>query len=506
MKRINIILIWSLILGVFSSCNNFDEINTDPDAATKVTPSLLATELILNILKPAGSKTFLNPTVLSKQMSWGEGLSDYQYNVFGRTDFDSYHKLISAQKLIDISADQNPNAYLGLATFIKAYSLFYVSLEVGDIPYSDALKGEEGVVKPKYDAQKDVMLSVLKDLEDAFGSFSRASNFSGDPMLDGDVDKWKKVVTAFQLKVLMHLSKKESDADLKVKERFAELVASAPLMESNSDNLQLVYSDKAGQIYPLYKTETKFNAYPILSTTIINVMKKFQDYRLFYYAAPAKLKTEAGVMVDSWDAYVGVDPSWEYAKVTDYYTRGEFCNLNLRYQENPTGEPFMRLSYAEQNFILAEAAARGWISGDASTYYKKAITASMRFVADHTPDDIRFHKGRKITDEVINTYLQNPDIQLSQGAEKGIEMIMTQRYLASFMQYGWDVYFDYRRTGYPKWPINPETNQNTDKTKVPSRWMYPQNESNYNRENMEEALARQFNGSDEVNKLMWILQ
>lgn len=506
MKKINIILIWSLIIGVLTSCNNFDEINTDPNAATKVTPSLLATGLILNILKPAGGKTFLNPTIYAKQMAWGEGTSSYQYNDIGRTDFGSYHKLISAKKLIELSASQNPDAYLGLATFVKAYSLYYVSMEVGDIPYSDALKGEEGGIKPKYDTQKDVMLQVLSDLEKASDCFGRASTFTGDPILKGDVSRWKKVVTAFQLKVLMNLSKKESDADLKVKERFASLVAGSPLMESNDDNFQLVYSNKANQIYPLYKTETKYNDYPILSSTIIDVMKEFQDYRLFYYAAPSKMKIESGLEPNNWNAYVGVDPSWEYAKVTDYYTRGEFCNLNLRYKENPAGEPFIRLGYAEQNFILAEAAVRGWITGSASSYYKKAIAASMHFIADNTPDDIRFHKGRQITEDVITAYLNNPAIQLNQGEANGLEMIMTQRYLASFMQHGWDIYFDYRRTGYPVLPINPVSNQNTEKTKIPARWMYPQNEANYNRENMEEAINRQYGGSDDVNKLMWILQ
>ena len=45
----------------------------------------------------------------------------------------------------------------------------------------------------------------------------------------------------------------------------------------------------------------------------------------------------------------------------------------------------MRLSYAEQNFILAEGAVRGWISEDASTYYKKGIEASMNFISRQYP-------------------------------------------------------------------------------------------------------------------------
>ena len=55
-------------------------------------------------------------------------------------------------------------------------------------------------------------------------------------------------------------------------------------------------------------------------------------------------------------------------------------------------------------------------------------------------------------------------------------------------------------------PINPNTNLNTEKDKIPTRWMYPEAEFSYNPDNANEAVQRQYNGSDDVNKLMWILQ
>ena len=85
-------------------------------------------------------------------------------------------------------------------------------------------------------------------------------------------------------------------------------------------------------------------------------------------------------------------------------------------------------------------------------------------------------------------------------------MILLQRYLASFLQHPYDAYYDYRRTGYPVLPINPSTNLNTEKDKIPTRWMYPEAEFSYNPDNANEAVQRQYNGSDDVNKLMCILQ
>ena len=130
----------------------------------------------------------------------------------------------------------------------------------------------------------------------------------------------------------------------------------------------------------------------------------------------------------------------------------------------------------------------------------------MEFIASNTPDEEVYHHGHPITEEAIAAFLETPAIQLSGEKEADIEKILTQRYLASFMQHPYDVYYDYRRTGYPVLPINPATNRNTMNDRLPMRWMYPKSESDYNLEHQNEALERQFGGVDDINKLMWILQ
>ena len=128
---------------------------------------------------------------------------------------------------------------------------------------------------------------------------------------------------------------------------------------------------------------------------------------------------------------------------------GKDCGPNPRYLE-PEGEPLMYVSYMEQNFILAEAALRGWISGNASDYYKTAIRASMEFIANVTPDDENFHHGHPITDAYITEYLAQDKIQLNGDFNHDLEMILLQKYLGSFLQHPEnDCFYDNRRTGYP---------------------------------------------------------
>ncbi|MDR3269272.1 MAG: SusD/RagB family nutrient-binding outer membrane lipoprotein, partial [Tannerella sp.] len=509
MKKIYICMLHLFLLCVLNACSDFDAINTNPDTPTSATAAMLATKQIKDMVSKSDNKSYFYDMMVSKHIAWGELMENDQYNRFDRADLSLYTGLTNCFKMVELAADVDKEAYQGLALFIKAFRLFNKSLELGDIPYSEALKGEEGVINPKYDTQKEVMLNVLNDLEAAYTHFSNAGRaFDGDIIYDGDPEKWKKAITAQQLKVLINLSKKEADADLNIKQRFAKLVGERTLFASNNDNLQLVYGTKASQIYPTHETKNRFIPYPMVTTTVIDTLKKYNDYRLFYYAQPATAKTESGVAADDWDAYVGIDPSLAFDVIGSFFTTGSLSNINLRYTQIETGQPTIRLGYAEQNFILAEACLRKWIDGDPASYYLKGIEAGMKFTADNTPNEETWHHGRPITAEYIQSFLAGQEIQLSSSEsafESNLNKIITQKYLNNFMHYTYDNYYEYRRTGYPKLPINPATNLNTMPDRMPVRWMYEQREYDFNKENVEEAVQRQFGGNDDVNELMWIL-
>jgi hypothetical protein len=275
-------------------------------------------------------------------------------------------------------------------------------------------------------------------------------------------------------------------------------------MASNSDNFQLVYSDVEVEFYPFFNSN--FKNYPIMSTTIVDKMKEFQDYRLFYFSNPANAQISAGLSQDDWEAYVGVNPSDDFSSIAARYNAGQISGINSRYYNLSKGEPTYLVSYPEQCFIIAEGILRGWTSGDAQSYYEKGIQAAMLFVANNTPDDAQYHHGRKITSDIITAYIANPLVALTGSTEEKLNKIFQQRYFIGFMQDGWNSYYEYRRVGYPEFPINEQTNLNSVPSKIPVRWMYPSNELSYNRQNVEEAIYNQFNGNDNVNELMWILK
>ena len=499
-----------LLLGF--SCSDLDEVNINPDGITTATSQMLASQLILNILKDDvnNTKGFMQHFMLDKYILWSELPEGSQYNDLGRSNFDRMTRLIDVEKMINLSEELNEgerNSYKGLGHFMRAYIFFGRTMQVGDIPYSDALKGEsDGNIKPKYDTQKEVFLGILDELDKADTFFAQGSSFDGDIVYGGDPGKWRKMVNSFALNVLINLSKKTADPDLQVIPRFTNIVNTRPIFESNADNFSLTYSNKDGQMYPFFKQGNQFIIYPMVSDILIDKLKELEDYRLFHYAAPSTIKLENGLTSSDFDAYLGVDPAIEYSELSAIASSADYSDINDRYKEIPEGEPVFLLSYAQIEFILAEASVRGWIPNNGEAHYRNGIKAAMYYVADNTPDNPNFHHGRIMDDAYINNYPESPEVKFSTSMEDQLEQIITQKFISTYLQSPLSSFFENRRTGYPAFPINEETNENVPSDKLPIRWMYPSDEVDYNKENLDEAVSRQYGGNDNNNGVMWILQ
>jgi len=186
------------------------------------------------------------------------------------------------------------------------------------------------------------------------------------------------------------------------------------------------------------------------------------------------------------------------------YKANKLSIINTRYQKEDAPDPRMMMTYAEQQLILAEARIRGWITtGTAQTYYEDGVTAALGYImatkasyAHTMPIDAAYIAGY-FTGEAA--FKSTQDEQLKQ--------IWMQAYILRFMQDADFSYFEYRRNKYPDFPINPATSLNENNTSaIPMRALYPGSETSYNRENLVEALNRQYDGYDEINKIMWLLK
>jgi hypothetical protein len=142
------------------------------------------------------------------------------------------------------------------------------------------------------------------------------------------------------------------------------------------------------------------------------------------------------------------------------------------------------MTYAELQFLLAEAATKKLITGDPATFYENGIKSSYAFYG-LTPSA---------------EYLSQADVKLDGDDAAKLVKIGTQKWMSLYFQ-GLEAWFDWRRTGIPS--LTPAvSNQNGNK--IPVRFIYPIIEQALNGANRKEAVDRQ--GGDDINTLMWHLK
>jgi hypothetical protein len=213
MKKL-IYIITIIFLIVVGSCNNFEKINTDPNATNEVSSGMLATQVLKDAYRfwNVNAADFLSGNLFNKHLiqTNNENPGQYYWAYWPWGSFDSYLKLTDLKYMAQFAEGSTYEpSYKGLQLFMKAWYGFSMTLNMGDVPYSQAGLGEDdGNFRPVYDKQADVFAEILQDLQKAETYFAEGKNFDGDIMYDGDASKWQKLCNALQLKVIQTMSKK----------------------------------------------------------------------------------------------------------------------------------------------------------------------------------------------------------------------------------------------------------------------------------------------------------
>jgi hypothetical protein len=490
-KVINIYLIAVCLLTV--SCQkHLEELNVDPNRPQETHPQLLLTKIEWTAFQEFGGT---GPLYANKMLVQSDGENLEQYYKWNRADFNPYNNLSNVTKMDEEATKLNLKAYNALAKFFRAYYFYNLTLTFGDIPYSQALKGEasEPIFAPAYDTQKDVLLGLLKELSDA-NDLLKAENtiIQGDIIFSGSVQSWRKTINALRLKVLLTLSKRASEADLKVSTQFAAIYAEGPLF-AKDESAKLVFLDQQNNRYPEFNSSS-FGSGMYMDMTFIERLKEREDPRLFLFSTQTRLAKEAGKPITDFSGYEGGDPAAPYAETNVKAVAGRVSKVHERYYSDPVNEPRVLIGFAEQQLILAEAAVRGWIGADPKMLYEEGVKANFKFYETNVSNLSSF-----VQEAAATSYLTKPinNFAAATTMEQKIELIITQKYLQTYFQNGWTAYFSNLRTGYPVFRRPAGVN-------MPFRWIYPQSEYNNNSENVSKAITSQFGANNDlINQPTW---
>jgi hypothetical protein len=461
-----------------ASCQDYLDINKDPNAVVDAPIEQLYTSATASLGFFAGSDLNRYSSLISQH--WSGTLpnqtGDYERYVISGTDANNawdlaYSTILSDLELVSQKAitDKSPN-YAGPAKIMKAYMFQLLVDAWGKIPYTEALKFTK-IKAPKYDDGATVYPALIALLDEAIADVNNTTSLKA-PAANGAIftgswasqkPKWERLANTLKMRMWLHYSKIDK---AKAVTEIGKLAA-ANVMTSNTDNFQMAFFNVSGSQNSIHQFEVSRANYLFANATLVDLMNAKADPRRPRYFTTFPLNS--GVYKGSPAA--NSSTNIKFSRLFTFL-RGDTTNTSAvvpaadgsvtSTQYTFTGAaPIRMLTFAEYNFIRAEAAVYGVAGIAADSFYRSGIRASMSMA--------------NVSAAATEAYIAaNPFPTAGTEADK-IKRIIEEKYVAS---YGiiMEPWTDYRRTGVPALVVP----NNAQYPTVPRSLFYPQSEKDRN--------------------------
>lgn len=541
MKRKIYILLFTILAISLTGCDTWDEgINIDrnrPVFDSSMTPELFLTSCLDGVLGAnkfqEASFTVLMPTVGYNGKSRSVSQSNRHrswHDLDGRIWPYGYQTMKSIKLLRRAAVGANDTRYQAVADIWESYIMYTMTLMYGDLPYFGAIS-EDLVFQVKYDKQSELIpaiLEKLKKVNDLIKTDSKPIDASSDWIYAGDIQKWKKFANVLRFKLAMHYHNANPTEAVRIMKEIVDNPTQYPVFASLSDNCNLTF-DGVQRISPFYAKDITNEAYYLLSNVFVERLLSLYDPRIYQYAKPVqKVRTDANLYVlptnKGTDKYIGHlygittsdgdAATWnggvEYSsrQCADWFRP---VDANFNPLDGGKKTPLFISHYPEFLFCKAEAALKGWISGDAKALYEQGIKASFdMFSATFTNVKYTNTYGTDALPD-YNAYILQPQVSWN-GTRKKEVLVAEQKWIACY-QLMFEPYFDMRRTMLPKLAIADlaATYESTGSgTRFPARADYPASETQKNLEAVTLANKTAFDipvtgEADRTEAKMWLI-
>lgn len=316
MKNINKIVTLVIFAGLMSlnSCETTElDITADPNA---LTPDQASVDFFLNSIQEDFVRQFEGDADFDAFDNWQSG---------GNTDGDGFHELgmelvrtaaytggsaqnyatgfapsdfddewINAYRgiLADIRAmtplaeEADLTHHLGIAEFIEAYLMVTMVDFFGDVPFTEAIQGEQGNFNPNVDSGESIYAASLTLLDNAIANFR--STPAADPVTDfyydNDYAQWE--LAANTLKMRIYLQTRLVDAN--AISNFNSIVNSGNFIQDTADDFEWSWAatsatqpDSRHPRYGINYQGPGSNDYQ--ANWFMNLMDTTDDPRIRYY-------------------------------------------------------------------------------------------------------------------------------------------------------------------------------------------------------------------------------
>lgn len=522
-KFVSLIII-CLLFGLPSCDKGFEELNTNPLAPTQVNYEAIFNDLCNSLRLGWNRQLFLHNEVLYDVTELGVVTAQSFGNVDAGAEeiWSNYYSALSNSKqlkeslaelsTIDPNMGDVANAQIDI---LMAYKTFQVINLFGSIPYSEAGQAyaESGILRPKYESEKVIYLSLLEDLFASSnflieaGDKTDAGNpylrFGGHDALFGDnIGQWITFSNSLQLKYLLNIADVETAL---VNERIGHMldqgysfigpgqdILMRPV-EQGWSNLGVNWSFREHN-----KLRMGSNMWNFLTDEI-----EIIDPRLgiFFETNNTEEWTPFPQVSAADTPQSGGAPYNKDIRDNVYSNKGEgniYSSFNFYLVRDEETIPEILMTAAEVKFLLAEVFLKGIGTAKdesiASFRYQEGMLASMNFWQEQVENcTIWENQPTLFSSGEMFGVTEHPKYKLIVGGDENenLAKIYSQRWVDAFRQ-PWEAFTLIRQTDLlpREKPVNDFF-----------RFRYPQSESAFNAENYAAQVSAM--GGDETNVKLW---
>jgi len=505
MKNKILIICSSFLIATMLSCtDDFNEINTQPDALSTddISAKFFVTNIQQKLLRPTMIPLWfgdvIQPDQFSGQTANGWAGSDWDgdlgwlynstYQDLGCWDWLAGYNsdLTSYMNNVKPGGTLEDEMYYALGLVMKGFYYQQYTEAFGMIPFTEA--SDPNITLPKYDDQLTIYKGIIADLDEAIaiiGSGTEAGSGFGilrenDVIFGGDMQKWKQLANSLKLRIALR-------AHDGVGEDFSATVATEAIASgvlADSDAMFEGYADETniwGGSSSYGDVWHNFAGSQWKTTeALINILKTSDDPRLSKMTKPAVggtmtiTKPVAGqgvALIDTHVAYVKsmLDLSGLILD-TDYTWVETATDLTITMPENTNfiGMP-SRLSgklkaympdymFSDPADIITQKTNEGkplfptvlMTSADSHFMIAEAIVKGLATGDADTYYQLGLEKAMAIWDTAPTSEFSAANMGSLAGStdEEKLEKIATQRWLVNYTN-GYEGWSIVRDTGYP---------------------------------------------------------
>lgn len=469
-----------------SELSDFEDTNVNPGVTNEPNTAALLTNVLSGI---GGYADIRNAALYCQYFSETQYPDVSQYSSNLASPMANYSGLLyDLQNIIITNTDEKTKAtaalnganenQIAIARILKAYIFWVLTDRWGDIPYTEALKGNPNVA---YDTQESIYKDLIKELTEAVAQFTSGAPIKGDIVYNGNTAQWQKLANSIRMLMALRLSKRYPGASEYAATEFkAALADPAGHISSNADNFVLNYpgGNFRNPYYNMYDGRKDYAESATMTSTLGSLTG---DSRITVYGGlqnggTSSLGVPYGYKRETVTAWTNANPNYAFV-------------LNATYRQQTS--PLYIVKASSVLLARAEAADRGWTSETANTetLYQSGITASFTQWGLAAPDA---------------AYFAGPNVDLTAafGTGANIAKIALQQWVAYYPDgvQGWS---NWRRTGVPA--LLPAPDATNDPKEIPRRVMYGTADYSLTKAGVEAAVARiePAGVGDKMNGRVW---